>query len=203
MSVPAAVLIPVKAFGDAKSRLAPALPEPERVALARRMATHVVRAAAPLPVTVVCDDQEVAAWARQMGATVAWAREPGLNEAVRTGITALAHDGVEVAVVAHADLPFAQRLDRVLRFDGVTLVPDRHDDGTNVVVVPVALPFRFSYGPGSFERHSSEARRAGGLLRIARLPDLQWDVDTARDLSDPAPAGLAPRAPSVVVAACR
>ncbi len=51
-----AVLVPVKAFGQAKLRLAPALSPPERAALAREMATRVVRSAGRLPVAVVCDD---------------------------------------------------------------------------------------------------------------------------------------------------
>ena len=41
-----AVLVPVKAFGKAKVRLAPALSGPERAALAQKMATRVVASAA-------------------------------------------------------------------------------------------------------------------------------------------------------------
>ena len=42
---PVAVLVPVKAFGEAKLRQAPALAGPERSRLARSMATHVLEAA--------------------------------------------------------------------------------------------------------------------------------------------------------------
>jgi 2-phospho-L-lactate guanylyltransferase len=58
-----AVLVPVKAFGQAKVRLASALSGPERAELARKMASRVVASAAGLPVAVVCDDAEVAGWA--------------------------------------------------------------------------------------------------------------------------------------------
>src|SRR5687767_11462041 len=75
----AVVLIPVKAFGAAKLRLAPALDAEERIALARSMAGRVVASAAPLPVAVACDDEEVAAWARALGATVVWTPGLGLN----------------------------------------------------------------------------------------------------------------------------
>ena len=51
-----AVLVPVKAFSEAKLRLAPALPPLGRAELARAMATHVLAAAHPLPTAVVCDD---------------------------------------------------------------------------------------------------------------------------------------------------
>ena len=81
---PVAVLVPVKAFADAKLRLAPALPAPERSRLARAMATHVLAAARPLPVAVVCDDPAVADWARHEGALVVWEPGRGLNGAVQS-----------------------------------------------------------------------------------------------------------------------
>jgi 2-phospho-L-lactate guanylyltransferase len=58
------VLVPVKAFAEAKLRLAPALPPLARAELAKAMATAVLDAARPLPTAVVCDDLDVAAWAR-------------------------------------------------------------------------------------------------------------------------------------------
>jgi len=67
---PVAVLVPVKAFADAKLRLAPALPAVERSRLAKKMADHVLDVARPLPVAVVCDDAAVADWARRRGALV-------------------------------------------------------------------------------------------------------------------------------------
>ncbi len=59
--VPAAVVVPVKAFGQAKVRLAPSLEPSTRAELARAMAARVLRAARPLPAIVVCDDEEVRA----------------------------------------------------------------------------------------------------------------------------------------------
>ncbi|MDH4171362.1 MAG: hypothetical protein OEW42_17410, partial [Acidimicrobiia bacterium] len=59
----AVVLIPLKGFGVAKERLAPALDADTRARLARQMADIVVDAAAPLPVAIVTDDAEVARWA--------------------------------------------------------------------------------------------------------------------------------------------
>jgi 2-phospho-L-lactate guanylyltransferase len=185
MPVATAVLVPVKAFHKAKGRLAGALGEPERAELSRRMATTVVRAAAPLPVFVVCDDDDVASWARSEGATVLWRPGHGLNGAVTDGVAELARLDVETVIVAHGDLPHARTLLVVADFDGVTLVPDRRDDGTNVVAVPTGAGFRFSYGPGSFARHRAEADRLGLASRIVREPRLAWDVDSPDDLVEP------------------
>lgn len=180
----AAVLVPVKAFGQAKARLRDVLDGAGRAHLARTLATGVVRAAAPLPVVVVCDDAEVATWAAELGATVLHCPEPGLDAAVRLGAATLAARGVDRVVVAHGDLPRPAGLARLASGTGVTIVPDRHDDGTNVLVVPTDAGFGFAYGPGSFHRHGAEALRCGLALRVVRDPALGWDVDRPEDLVD-------------------
>ncbi len=187
---PLAVLLPVKSFDEAKRRLAPALTPSERARLARAMATSVVASAAPLPTAVVCDDADVAAWARDLGALVVWEPERGLNRAVEAGVERLAAAGARRVIVAHADLPLARDLVWVGRFAGVTLVPDRSGGGTNAICVPTGAGFTFSYGPGSFARHGAEAHRLGLALRVVREPSLAADVDVPADLGF-AVAGLA------------
>ena len=93
--VRAAVLVPVKGFGAAKRRLAGVLGPTERAELARRMAERVVAAAAPLPVHVVCDDDEVADWAERAGTQVLWRPGHGLNGAIADGLASLAKLGVD------------------------------------------------------------------------------------------------------------
>ena len=177
-----AVLVPVKAFDRAKVRLAPALEPRERAHLARVMAEHVLAAAAPLPVAVVCDDDDVADWARARGARVVLAPGAGLNGAVETGVAVLGELGHERVIVAHGDLPLAGPLAWLSRSVGVTLVPDHRDDGTNVACIPTHADFRFSYGPGSLARHEAEGRRLGLPVRIVRDPLLARDVDEPADL---------------------
>jgi 2-phospho-L-lactate guanylyltransferase len=180
-----AVLVPVKDFRQAKLRLAGILTPGDREAIARQMADTVVRAAGPLPTFVVCDDDAVRAWAQTAGAEVLWRPGRGLNGAVTDGVDALGRLGYDRVLVAHADLPLAEHLAWVAVHPGVTLVPDRRDDGTNVAVVPAHAGFRFSYGPGSFRRHAAEARRLGLAVRVVREPRLGWDVDVPDDLMHP------------------
>ncbi|MFN8016747.1 MAG: 2-phospho-L-lactate guanylyltransferase [Acidimicrobiales bacterium] len=181
----AAVVIPVKAFHEAKLRLAPALSPEAREVLAREMAARVLEAAAPLPVTVVCDDDAVRAWAIEAGATVHWTPGLGLDGAVAAGVAAVAQGGAERVVVAHADLPMATGLAHVVGGEGVVLVPDRRRDGTNVLSIPAAAGFRFAYGPGSFERHVVEAARLGLAVEVLDDQVLGWDVDLPADLDLP------------------
>lgn len=184
---PVAVVVPVKDFARAKVRLAGELGPAERAALARHMATIVLEAAAPLPVCVVCDDPEVREWATDAGAEVIWTADLGLNGAVQAGVAELARRGVTTAVVAHSDLPLATALEWVAATPGVTIVPDRRLDGTNVIAVPAAAGFRFSYGAGSFSAHRDEAARLGLQTRVVRDARLGWDVDLPADLALPAP----------------
>ena len=179
-----AVLIPVKAFGEAKRRLSSALDPAARAALARRMAANVVAAAAPFTVAVVCDDDEVAAWAHEHGALVLHEPGRGLNGAVEAGVEQLAAAGFVRVVVAHADLPRARTFRWVAAFDGITIVPDRRNDGTNVLCLPTDAGFRFTYGSGSFARHHDEAVRIARAVRVAPDRLLGADVDLPSDLAD-------------------
>ena len=190
------MLVPVKAFGAAKRRLADVLPDADRAELARRMATTVITAARPLTVYVVCDDDEVARWAEEAGTQVLWRPGHGLNGAVTDGVASLAKLGFTDVVVAHADLPLAHELPRLIHPGLITLVPDRYDDGTNVIALPATLGFRFAYGPGSFRHHVAEARRHGTGVRVWREPGLGLDVDLPRDLDEPAVREVLPWLPT-------
>jgi 2-phospho-L-lactate guanylyltransferase len=183
--VQAAVVVPVKAFGAAKLRLAPALSPSERAVLARSMAERVVLAAGDLPVTIVCDDADVRDWAATVGAAACWTPGLGLDGAVQAGVAHVAAAGCDRVVVAHADLPLATGLAHVVGTSGAVLVPDRRADGTNVIALPAHSGFRFAYGPGSFARHRAEAERLG--LSVVVLDDemLAWDVDVPGDLDLP------------------
>ena len=189
---PTVVLLPVKAFDQAKARLAAMLDPTARAALARELADRVVDAAAPFPVAVVCDDNHVAAWARARGAEVVWRPGRGLNGAVEDGVAHLGEGGFSRVVVAHADLPLVDSFDEITSVPMIVLAPDRHEDGTNVAVVPPAAGFRFHYGPGSFDRHRAEAARLGLGPTIVRSARLGWDVDTPADLELPEHPLVAP-----------
>jgi 2-phospho-L-lactate guanylyltransferase len=182
---PAAVLVPVKSFAAGKQRLGSALDAPDRRSLVQTMAARVITAAAPLPVAVVCDDPEVADWARSQGALIVWEPGRGLNGAVEAGVRRLAELGVDWVTVVHADLPLAERIAFIEPFDGVTLVPDRQDNGTNLIRLSVASGFRFSYGPGSFGRHVEECTRLELPVSVVRRPELSFDVDWPSDLPLP------------------
>ena len=179
------VLVPVKAFTDAKARLAPVLEPAEREALARWTAERVLAAAGEARTFVACDDDTVAAWATALGAEVLWHPGVGLNAAVTRSVCDLRDRGFGHVVVAHGDLPRASGLMAVAEPGWLTLVPDTVGDGTNVCSLPTALAFEFSYGAGSFRRHLAVALGHGHPVAVRHDPLLSLDIDTPADLAHP------------------
>lgn len=179
-----AVVIPVKSFALAKGRLSDALTPSERESLARHCATTVLSAAAPLNVYVVCNDADVEAWAASHGAHIVHCATPGLDSAVGAGRTAAQADGYDHVVVAHADLPLATTFHHIARQGCVTMVTDRHRDGTNVLSFPINSSFVTAYGPGSFDNHQDIARRCGLQYEVIDDAALSLDLDTADDLTE-------------------
>jgi 2-phospho-L-lactate/phosphoenolpyruvate guanylyltransferase len=180
----AGVVIPVRAFALGKARLAAQLDDATRAALARTLADRVGAAAGELPTVVVSSASDVREWAQRRGLDVV--DDPGtLDTAAAVGRDWVRARGCARAVIAHADLPLARSLAPLAR-DGarpiVAVVPCHRDDGTTVISVPVDVPFRFAYGPGSFRRHAAEARRLGLGFRVVRDAELAFDVDVPDDL---------------------
>lgn len=179
-----AVVVPVKSFALAKGRLAGALSHDERGALARRCAEGVLRAAAPHTVYVVCDDDSIEEWAAANGARTVRQVSAGLNGAVHDGWMRARADGFDHVLVAHADLPLARSFAHVPLPGGVTLVPDRHNDGTNVLSFPVGCDLVLHYGPSSFFAHLEEVVSRGIPHRVLHDEDLSLDLDTIEDLEE-------------------
>ena len=169
-----------------KARLAPALDTDARLALMQRMAEAVINAAGDRPTIVVTSAPEVVEWCAARG--IATIDDPGsLDDAAAAGQAWAAQLGLARVVIAHADLPHASSLDNVATAGPArvaVLVPDRHDDGTPVISIPVDADFRFAYGPGSFARHVEAARAAQLEVVVVRDRALGFDVDVAADLAD-------------------
>jgi len=180
-----AVVIPIKAFEQAKDRLSGVLSTDQRALLARTTALGVLESVRGASVFVVCDNSEVSQLATSHGASVVSQSGAGLNAAVHEGISA-AHEYERVMIV-HSDLPLPSRLRELLGSsvanNTVTIVPDRHRDGTNVLIIPSGVGFTCHYGAKSFEAHKAEATKLGLPLHIVEDDELALDIDTPDDLA--------------------
>ena len=117
-----------------------------------------------------------------------WTRISGTVGLLLMAATMLvATSEILLRLFGHTSIPVRQLLclpGEVPAFDGITIVPDRRNDGTNVLCLPTDAPFRFTYGPGSFARHHAEARNTGAPVRVAPDRLLGADVDLPSDLAD-------------------
>ncbi len=67
-------------------------------------------------------------------------------------------------------------------FAGVTIVPDRHGQGTNALLITPPGALVPTFGVGSFARHAARARAGDAEVKVVDLPSLGLDVDTPDDL---------------------
>jgi 2-phospho-L-lactate guanylyltransferase len=151
-------IIPVKPFNRAKSRLAPILSPEQRAALAEHMFRHSLEILSSVKqiggVLVVSRDTKALGIAHDYHVqTVHESGTPELNAALLRASQVIGLQGADGVLVLPADVPFvnAEDIEQLLHLGRynttVVLAPDRHEDGTNALVVnpPGFIPF--AYGP--------------------------------------------------------
>lgn len=188
-----AILIPVKRFDRAKTRLAGTLLGPERCELARALCADLFALVSRTPgvdqVFVVSGEPQALAWARERGWTaLAEQRQSSERASVNAATRHCAARGIAALLRVPIDLPLAQPEDLAEIFAAAgtapasVIVPSRDGTGTNALLrwPPDAFPAYF--GPGSCRLHLEAALRAGVEPRVLRLPRLAWDVDEWSDL---------------------
>ena len=190
------VVIPFKEPGQAKGRLAKALSEAERAALASAMLHHVVGVA-----RAANHAQQISL----LGPTrlglpddIPLLADPGtgLNPALHAALAHVSQLGGSRMIVLFADLPLLTSLDIELLAlappETIAIAPDRHGTGTNALSLPLprAKSFTFAFGPDSFAQHHAEAYRLGIGIEEVHSQGLARDIDMPEDLPDA--AGLMP-----------
>lgn len=193
-AVDLAVVVPVRAFDMGKSRLAASFTADQRARLARAMAEIVVDvrndARPDARWFVVCDDDTIVEWALSRGATPVRVTASGLNPSLTEAASTIAAAEASHVVICHADLPHADDLVSIVMSaihhapDSILVAPDRHRDGSNVVVIPHHLFSRweFRYGQGSFHAHCALADELGVSTVVIDDERLATDIDTVDDL---------------------
>jgi 2-phospho-L-lactate guanylyltransferase len=189
------VIVPVKRFKAAKSRLAPAVSESRRRVLARALLNHtltILRGLAGIQgILVVSRDRSVLAIARKFGAVgVPEGACDGLNRALVRASTEAIRRGADSILILPTDLPLLTRedLNRAMRMAKrppfIVLAPDRSERGTNLLYLAPPGVIRFAFGERSFQKHRQGARHAGVDAAICRCPGLAHDIDRPEDLAD-------------------
>lgn len=172
-------IVPVKPFNRAKSRLATELRPEQRELLAASLLERTLQLVVPISqiqgTLVISRDTKALSMARDMGAqTVQESGAPELNNALLRATQVIRGWGVDGVLVIPADLPLLAREDveamvNLSRYNSsIVIAPDRHQHGTNLLLVrpPGLIPY--SFGDNSFAEHQRLALAAGADVFIYR-----------------------------------
>jgi 2-phospho-L-lactate guanylyltransferase len=190
-------VLPIKRFGVAKQRLDSGLSDGTRRALAEAMVTDVLialrRAKGIDEVLVVSGETMAVALAAgyDAAAVIDDPDDIGHSAAAVRGVQAAMERGATRVLLVPGDCPALDpaEIDELLDdADGVdtpdvVVVPDRHGDGTNALLLTPPDAIRPAFGPGSRERHERLAQEAGATCTAIAVPTLGLDVDTVDDLA--------------------
>jgi 2-phospho-L-lactate guanylyltransferase len=187
-------VLPIKRFSAAKQRLNGDLSDGTRRALTEAMVTDVLialrRAKQVDEVLVVSGEHAAVALAGgyDAAAVIDDPDDAGHSSAALRGINAALERGATRVLVVPGDCPaldpaeLDELLDRTGDAPEVIVVPDRHGEGTNALVLTPPDILRPAFGPGSRARHEERAREAGVAVEVIAVPTLGLDVDTLDDL---------------------
>ena len=187
-------IVPVKPLRRGKSRLSGALTEDERAQLNEKLLEHTLTTLSGLKeleqVLVVSRDPHALTIARNHGArTVREDGQPHLNTALTRATVVAQVYATRGVLILPADLPLLSRddilalIERATNPPVVVIAPDRHQQGTNALLISPSGLIEYDFGPDSFRRHCERAREAGARLEIVTLPSLELDLDLPEDLA--------------------
>jgi 2-phospho-L-lactate guanylyltransferase len=186
-------IVPVKPLRRGKSRLSSVLSSEARTALNHYLLSNTLEILGSIPdieySLVVSRDPEALTVARDYGArTVQEQGSPQLNVALtRATMVAVSHS-VQAVLIVPADLPLltADDIQEVIKRANdppvVVITPDRHQKGTNALLISPPGLIHYEYGPGSFEKHCKQAVKAGARLEICERKTVALDIDFPEDL---------------------
>lgn len=189
------VILPVKSLRQTKSRLGQILSLPERAQLTQSLlerTLHLLQSIPAIHKTVVVSRDPVVREmaARYQSLTASEPAGSGLNGAAATGAALAAASGASHLLFLPSDLPFLSQGELTLLLakaetavsqPTLFLCSDQKQQGTNAMILPTSVPFRFQYGRNSFHLHQQEAARLGLTCQIMELPSFQFDLDTEQD----------------------
>lgn len=192
------MILPVKRFARAKTRVVESIGPPGRAALLRAMLADVLvaldRSREVERVILVTGEgraEKVAMERAKRGPTpLEVLRDPadhGHSEAATLGIVRAKALGATCTALLPADCPLLNSGELDAALSGfsertVGVATDRHGTGTNGLFLCPADAIGPAFGPGSRERHLDRATRAGYEAELVVIPSLALDLDTPDDL---------------------
>lgn len=186
-------IVPVKPLLRAKSRLSSVLNKEDRAELSKKLMLHTLDVLDQVPeieqTLVVSRDTRALALAREHNArTITEHGSPTLNPALDRATVLAKSAGASAVLVLPADLPLVtpDDLQQMIEQSGeppsLVVAPDRHEQGTNALLVAPPGLIEYKFGPDSFAHHLKRGRSAGARVEVCQSPALGLDLDDPADL---------------------
>jgi len=188
-----AALVPVKPLSLSKSRLSSELSASKRAQLIHDTLRRTVLTL--LSVNGICDvylvtrDKRVIEWARDWRCRVIADDATELNAALESARARMTQSNkYDALIVTSADMGWLAAEDVQacvsLARDShcITIAPDRHRRGTNLLLLRPPTALSFCFGESSFARFCEQAQAKALACHIYSALTTSLDVDTATDL---------------------
>jgi 2-phospho-L-lactate guanylyltransferase len=187
-------IIPSKRFENAKQRLAPSVQLGSRRALVESMFADAMLAVSRVPsidiIIVITSDPIASQIAAGHDAIVLEDTAHSHSEAAQLGISHALTLGASRALLVPGDCPLLDPLEleellaRAVPEPSVLIVPDRHGEGTNALLLTPPDAMAPAFGEGSRRRHTELATAQGATPEVVELASLGLDIDTPEDLEE-------------------
>ena len=185
------MVVPIKAFTGAKTRLSDRLDPDQRACLAQAAADRVLRAVADCPLVelrlAVVDTNLAARMALHRNFEVLQRPDLlGQSAAVGAGFSAAIKRGATNILTVSADVPLVRPkdIDEILRPRPpvLVMVSDREGLGTNAMRLDPAIDLHFHFGPDSLAMHKREAAALRLPVKVIDNRRVRLDIDTPDDI---------------------
>jgi 2-phospho-L-lactate/phosphoenolpyruvate guanylyltransferase len=183
-------IVPVKPFHEGKSRLDGVLTDIERYHLNAQLLRKTIGVLSNIKaierIIVISRDPEVLEMSRDLRAFPLPEVGEGLNQALYQVNNTLDKVSDRVLVIP-TDLPLLSEEDVIKVMDKgkvkpvVVVVPDRHQKGTNALLVNPVGSIRYRFGSNSAKKHATEAQKRNINTIIMNIPGISFDLDLIED----------------------
>jgi 2-phospho-L-lactate guanylyltransferase len=185
-------LLPLRSLRDGKQRLRDVLSPQARTELVQTLFVRALNALCDAnciaEVVVVSPDAELLTWVQQHNVWSLLQPNQGLNHGLEHARrVVLAQRQVSSLLVMLPDLPLVQpqhvaELVALGEEQSVVIAADRHERGTNALLLRPPDTLRFAFGEGSRQLHLAAASERGLSVLHYRSSGTAHDLDTPDDL---------------------
>ncbi len=187
-------IVPVKPLKDGKSRLSEVFTNEERLLFNRYLLKRTLEQLRAMPqidkILVISRDPAVLQYAEDLDLDTLLELEwMDLNTALSWSSYYAYLHGSTSCLILPTDLPLLNYDELLLLIsqnnepNSVVIVPDRHQEGTNALLLNPCGIIPFAFGNSSFHSHSQLAKLAGARKKVQKIDTIELDLDFPEDLT--------------------